>query len=89
MVRAVLWLPNRDTQCGFKAFSLAAARALFSVQSLHAPAAEEREVLWYNAEGSKVHVMRAPLEMLRGTLLVRVNQWRDRYRTDLEEAWMF
>jgi dolichyl-phosphate beta-glucosyltransferase len=102
VVRGVLRLPYRDTQCGFKAFSRAAARALFAMQRIDGFAfdaeilflalrrgwrVEELPVLWYNRAGSKVHVVLAPLEMLRDTLLVRVHQWRDRYRTDPEEAW--
>jgi glycosyltransferase involved in cell wall biosynthesis len=69
----------RDTQCGFKAFRLAAARAIFKRQSLDGFAfdvevlllAEQLEIAiadmpveWINSPESKVHIVRDSLRML-------------------------
>jgi len=79
----------RDTQCGFKLFSRAAARALFPRQhlstwifdvellllarTLQIPVAEV-PVTWHEVAGSKLSVVRDSLQMLRDLLVLRANQ---------------
>ncbi|KAH9034572.1 Alg5-prov protein [Lactarius pseudohatsudake] len=78
-----------DTQCGFKLFSRAAARALFPRQhlatwifdvellllakTLGIPVAEV-PVTWHEVAGSKLSVVRDSLQMLRDLLILRANQ---------------
>jgi glycosyltransferase involved in cell wall biosynthesis len=72
IVRAATGLPFRDTQCGFKLFTRAAAQSVFSLQVLEGfgfdveilyiakklgiPAVEI-PVVWRNVEGSRVRLM--------------------------------
>ena len=79
----------RDTQCGFKLFSRAAARALFPRQHLATwifdvellllaktlciPVVEV-PVTWHEVAGSKLSVVRDSLQMLRDLLILRANQ---------------
>ena len=78
----------RDTQCGFKLFSRAAARALFPrlhlgtwifdvelllrAKTLRIPVAEV-PVTWHEVAGSKLNVVRDSLQMLRDLLVLRMN----------------
>ncbi|KAL0953961.1 hypothetical protein HGRIS_005121 [Hohenbuehelia grisea] len=78
----------RDTQCGFKLFSRAAAQQIFPAQHLPTwifdvellllakaqgiPVAEV-PVEWHEVAGSKLNVVTASLEMLRDLLLLRAN----------------
>ncbi|KAL6301734.1 Alg5-prov protein [Sparassis latifolia] len=78
----------RDTQCGFKLFSRAAAQRIFPVQHLptwifdvellllakqaHMPVAEV-PVAWHEVSGSKLHVVVDSLQMLRDLLVLRAN----------------
>ena len=91
----------RDTQCGFKLFSRAAARALFPRQhlatwifdvellllakALHIPVVEV-PVTWHEVPGSKLSVMRDSLQMLRDLLVLRANQLLGRWSTQDEEG---
>jgi len=87
----------RDTQCGFKLFSRAAARALFPRQrlstwifdvellllakTLQIPVAEV-PVTWHEVAGSKLSVVRDSLQMLRDLLILRANQLLGRWNTN-------
>jgi dolichyl-phosphate beta-glucosyltransferase len=88
LVRRQVSLPGawKDTQCGFKAFRRAAARAIFSRQQLDgfsfdvevlALAAALRlrvvdlPVAWFDAEATKVRVLRDGWRMLRDLRRVR------------------
>ncbi|KIY68027.1 glycosyltransferase family 2 protein [Cylindrobasidium torrendii FP15055 ss-10] len=78
----------RDTQCGFKLFSRAAARQLFPLQRLPTwifdvellllakmlaiPVAEV-PIDWHEVPGSKLNVLTASLQMLRDLLVIRAN----------------
>ncbi|KAF9494881.1 glycosyltransferase family 2 protein [Pleurotus eryngii] len=78
----------RDTQCGFKLFSRAAAQQIFPAQHLPTwifdvellllakelgiPVAEV-PVEWHEVAGSKLNVVTASLEMLRDLLILRAN----------------
>ena len=87
----------RDTQCGFKLFSRAAARALFPRQhlstwifdvellllakTLRIPVAEV-PVTWHEVAGSKLSVVRDSLQMLRDLMVLRANQLLGRWNTE-------
>ncbi|KAI0296547.1 nucleotide-diphospho-sugar transferase [Multifurca ochricompacta] len=84
----------RDTQCGFKLFSRAAARALFPRQhlatwifdveilllakTLSIPVVEV-PVTWNEVAGSKLSVVQDSLRMLRDLLVLRANQLLGRW----------
>jgi len=84
----------RDTQCGFKLFSRAAARVLFPRQHLATwifdvellllaktsgiPVVEV-PVTWHEVAGSKLSVVRDSLQMLRDLLILRANQLLGRW----------
>jgi len=86
----------RDTQCGFKLFSRAAARSLFPRQhiatwifdvellllakSLRIPVVEV-PVTWHEVPGSKLSVVKDSLQMLRDLLVLRANQLLGRWST--------
>ncbi|PFH50299.1 glycosyltransferase family 2 protein [Amanita thiersii Skay4041] len=85
----------RDTQCGFKLFSRAAARQIFPAQHLATwifdvellllakqlgiPVAEV-PIEWHEVAGSKLNVMTASLQMLRDLLVVRANHLLGRWK---------
>ncbi|KAF8075158.1 glycosyltransferase family 2 protein [Lyophyllum atratum] len=84
----------RDTQCGFKLFSRAAAQQIFPAQhlptwifdvellllakQLHIPVAEV-PIEWHEVAGSKLNVMTGSLQMLRDLLIVRSNHLLGRW----------
>jgi len=84
----------RDTQCGFKLFSRAAARQIFPAQhlptwifdvellllakQLRVPVAEV-PIEWHEVAGSKLNVVTASLQMLRDLLIVRANHLLGRW----------
>ncbi|KAM6497279.1 Alg5-prov protein [Amanita muscaria] len=85
----------RDTQCGFKLFSRAAARQVFPAQHLSTwifdvellllakqqsiPVAEV-PIEWHEVAGSKLNVMAASVQMLRDLLVVRGNHLLGRWK---------
>jgi dolichyl-phosphate beta-glucosyltransferase len=84
----------RDTQCGFKLFSRAAARELFPRQHLATwifdvellllaktlgITVAEVPVTWHEVSGSKLSVVRDSLRMLRDLLILRANQLLGRW----------
>jgi dolichyl-phosphate beta-glucosyltransferase len=86
LVRLTTGLPFSDTQCGFKAFRMAAARPVieratvdgfgFDVELLFLAQKAglrllERPVRWDHTEGSKVHIVRDSLRMLNEVLELR------------------
>jgi dolichyl-phosphate beta-glucosyltransferase len=90
----------RDTQCGFKLFSRAAARALFPRQRLatwifdvellllakmlRIPVAEV-PVTWNEVPGSKLSVVRDSLQMLRDLWVLRANLLLGRWNKEGEK----
>jgi dolichyl-phosphate beta-glucosyltransferase len=86
----------RDTQCGFKLFSRAAAQQIFPMQHLttwifdvellllakhlRIPVAEVA-VEWHEVAGSKLNVVTDSLQMLRDLLVLRVNHLLGRWQT--------
>jgi len=85
----------RDTQCGFKLFSRAAAQQIFPAQHLPTwifdvellllakqlgiPVAEV-PIEWHEVPGSKLNVVTASLQMLRDLLIVRANHLLGRWK---------
>jgi len=85
----------RDTQCGFKLFSRAAAQQIFPAQHLPTwifdvellllakqlgiPVAEV-PIEWHEVAGSKLNVVTASLQMLRDLLIVRANHLLGRWK---------
>ncbi|KAI0730411.1 glycosyltransferase family 2 protein [Earliella scabrosa] len=91
----------RDTQCGFKLFSRPAARAIFPHQHLatwifdvelllraKALGVPVREVPieWHEVGGSKLHVVRDSMQMLRDLLVLRANLMLGRWKVPRLEA---
>jgi glycosyltransferase involved in cell wall biosynthesis len=92
IVRLATGLPFADTQCGFKAFRMEIARPLleqaqidgfgFDVELLFLAQRAglrmlEVPVRWDHNEGSKVHIVRDSLHMLREVLSLRRRLTRD------------
>ncbi|MBI4145214.1 glycosyltransferase family 2 protein [Candidatus Woesearchaeota archaeon] len=92
-VRAILWIPFIDTQCGFKLFTEKAAKTLFTLQRLDGFAfdvellflarknglrVKELPVTWTNVAGSKVR-WRDPFRMLGQVIKIRLNSWAGKY----------
>jgi dolichyl-phosphate beta-glucosyltransferase len=88
LLRALLSLPFKDTQCGFKCFTAAAAKAIFAratidtfsfdVEVLMIAVAlgysiKEIPVQWTNAPGSKVRPLRDAVTILRELMILRRN----------------
>ena len=86
ILRAIASVELRDTQCGFKAFRLRAAREIFSRQQLDGFAFDVEALLlagrlgckiadlpvrWLNSPDSKVRIVRDSLRMLADALRVR------------------
>jgi len=86
ILRMLVVLPYRDTQCGFKAFRKGAAREIFSRQQIDGFAFDvevlllaremgyavaELPVRWLNSPESKVHIVGDSLKMLRDAMMVR------------------
>ncbi|MGO9520121.1 MAG: dolichyl-phosphate beta-glucosyltransferase [Candidatus Korobacteraceae bacterium] len=95
-LRIVLGLPYRDTQCGFKAFSRAAAHAVFCRQQIERWGFDpellfvadklklrtvEVPVEWAHDHRSRINPLRDGLNMGLEMLQVRWNDVRGRYRS--------
>jgi dolichyl-phosphate beta-glucosyltransferase len=93
-LRLTLGLQFQDTQCGFKAFTRPAARALFSLQKierwgfdpellylaqrLHLRV-EEVPVAWAHREGTRINPLRDGMRMVGEMLQIRWNGLRGEY----------
>ncbi len=92
LVRLTTGLPFSDTQCGFKAFCMEAARPLieraridgfgFDVELLYLARKAglrllERSVRWDHYEGSKVHLVHDSLQMLSEIMAMRARSARE------------
>ena len=94
MTRTVMGLKFADTQCGFKAFTRAAAQTVFQLQTIerwgfdpeilfiatkrHLRIAEV-PVTWGHDERSRMSYLRDGLQMLREITLIRWNALLGRY----------
>lgn len=99
MVRFLTGLPYRDTQCGFKLFSMERCRDIFKVQRVDSfgfdveilyvarkwnlPVAEV-PVVWRHSGGSKVRLLPDAFRMLFDLLAILYNERRGHY--DRKEA---
>jgi len=94
IVRAVLWIPFEDTQCGFKAFRMDRCRILFEQQKIerfgfdpellflakhHGLRASEIPVRWAHDPDTKVNVYRDSMRMLLELFVIRWNWLCGRY----------
>lgn len=94
VVRGIMPLPFRDTQCGFKLFSMHRCRPVFEAQLLSGFSFDvevlfiagqlgltirEVPVVWRHASGSKVRFFRDGSRMLRDLFQIRWNALRGRY----------
>lgn len=86
VVRMSLGLPYRDTQCGFKLFTRAAALAVFPLQCIEGWGFDpevlwlarrmgyeiaEVPVVWSHADGAKIRMMRDSLHMFQEVIAIR------------------
>lgn len=95
-LRMVLLFPYRDTQCGFKAFTRAAAEKIFPLQRItrwgfdpeilylaHRLRLKVAEVpvAWGHEEGSQIHVWRDGARMAWDALKIRAYALTGKYRS--------
>lgn len=94
IMRALVGLNFKDTQCGFKAFRREAALSVFERQQIAGFGFDpevlfiaqkqgwrllELPVRWDHVDGSKVHLLSTPLKMLVELLLIRWNSINGKY----------
>ncbi|HKW19427.1 MAG TPA: dolichyl-phosphate beta-glucosyltransferase [Terriglobales bacterium] len=94
VLRILLGLKFKDTQCGFKAFRRDAAGKLFLLQTIdgwgfdaellyvaHRIGMKVREipVVWSDAEGTRIHPLRDGLKMITEVLVIRWNALNGKY----------
>jgi glycosyltransferase involved in cell wall biosynthesis len=95
IVRAILWLPFVDTQCGFKAFRRERCQILFEQQLIerfgfdpellylarhHGLRTIEIPVRWGHSPATKVNMFRDSIRMFVDVFTIRWNSIRGRYR---------
>lgn len=101
LLRALLGLNFRDTQCGFKAFRRAAAQAIFPLQRVEGFGFDpellyigqkqgwrllETPVRWNHVEGSSVTLFGTTVKVLMEVLTIRWNDLLGRYDQSLVAA---
>ncbi|HEX3740887.1 MAG TPA: dolichyl-phosphate beta-glucosyltransferase [Terriglobales bacterium] len=94
VLRILLGLRFKDTQCGFKAFSRSSAQELFSKQTIEGWGfdaellflaqrsglkVKEVPVIWSDAEGTRIHPLRDGLHMIAEVLAIRWNAVTRKY----------
>ena len=94
LVRTVVRIGIRDTQCGFKMYTREAARCLHSMQTISGFSFDleilylasklgyriaEVPVAWIDAPGSKVDTRKEAQRFLRDLLRIKLNDLRGRY----------
>ena len=99
VTRAVMGLPYADTQCGFKAFTRAAAQNVFQLQTIERWGFDpeilfiarkrgyrvaEVPVSWAHDERSKISYLRDGVRMLEDIAIVRWNAFLGRYSKPVE-----
>ncbi len=101
VTRAVMGLRFADTQCGFKAFTRAAAQTVFQLQTIERWGFDpeilfislkrgywiiEVPVSWAHDERSRVSYLKDGMKMLEELAIVRWNALRGRYDKPVEAA---
>jgi len=99
VTRLVMGLPFADTQCGFKAFTRAAAQTVFQLQTIErwgfdpeilfialkrGYRVQEVPVSWAHDERSRVSYLRDGTQMLKEIAIVRWNALLGRYNRPVE-----
>jgi dolichyl-phosphate beta-glucosyltransferase len=99
VTRAVMGLPFADTQCGFKAFTRAAAQTVFQLQTINrwgfdpeilfialkrGYRVDEVPVSWAHDERSRMSYLKDGMRMLEDIAIVRWNALLGRYGKDVE-----
>ncbi len=94
IMRSVLFLDIKDTQCGFKCFKRAAALDVFGRQTINGFCfdaevlyvakkkgykTKEVPVSWINSESSAVDLFGDGLRMFFDLIRIRINDWRGLY----------
>jgi dolichyl-phosphate beta-glucosyltransferase len=94
LLRMVLGLHFKDTQCGFKAFTRSAAAVVFPLQNVERWGFDpellyiakhfglrvvEVPVVWAHREGTHIHPLRDGLRMFRDVLRIRWNGFTGKY----------
>jgi glycosyltransferase involved in cell wall biosynthesis len=97
VLRILLGLNYKDTQCGFKAFSRHAAHKLFSLQTIEGWGfdaellylahrlglrVKEIPVVWSDRAGTRINPVRDGIRMLGEVLAIRRNALQGRYPRD-------
>ncbi|MGA7343531.1 MAG: glycosyltransferase family 2 protein, partial [Terracidiphilus sp.] len=98
VTRAVMGLPFADTQCGFKAFTRAAAQTVFQLQTIdrwgfdpeilfialkRGLRIDEVPVSWAHDERSRISYLKDGIRMLEDIAIVRWNALLGRYTRDV------
>jgi hypothetical protein len=99
VTRAVMRLPYADTQCGFKAFTRAAAQTIFQLQTIERWGFDpeilfiarkrgyrivEVPVSWAHDERSRISYLKDGMKMLEDIAIVRWNAMLGRYNKPVE-----
>jgi dolichyl-phosphate beta-glucosyltransferase len=99
VTRAVMGLPFADTQCGFKAFTRAAAQTVFQLQTIERWGFDpeilfialkrgynvvEVPVSWAHDERTSVSYLKDGMKMLEEIAVIRWNAFRGRYGKQVE-----
>jgi len=94
IMRALVGLRFKDTQCGFKAFRRQTAQSVFAIQRIEGFGFDpevlfiaqkqgwnllELPVCWNHVEGSKVRLLSTPFKMLFELLTIRWNNLNGKY----------
>ena len=97
VLRILLGLKFKDTQCGFKAFSRSSAQKLFPMQTIEGWGfdaellfladkldlnVKELPVVWSDAAGTRIHPLRDGLHMIAEVLTIRWNAVSGKYSRD-------
>lgn len=100
VTRLVMGLPFVDTQCGFKAFTRAAAQTVFQLQTIErwgfdpeilfialkrGYTVKEVPVSWAHDERSRMSYLRDGMQMLKELAIIRWNALTGRYSRRIEE----
>lgn len=101
LLRVVLGLHFKDTQCGFKAFRAKAANGIFPLQKIEHWGFDpeilflarkmgfktvEIPVAWAHSEGTRLHPFRDGMRMFGDVIHIRWNQWTGVYNISVSRS---